>query len=38
MGREKPGLVRVTVPEQGHTPTFEEPQAKDALDAFLAQF
>jgi pimeloyl-ACP methyl ester carboxylesterase len=38
MGREKPDLVRVTVPEQGHTPTFDEPAAKDALDAFLAQF
>jgi pimeloyl-ACP methyl ester carboxylesterase len=35
MALEKPDLVCVTVPDKGHTPSLDEPQATEALDAFL---
>ncbi len=35
MALEKPDLVCVTVPDTGHTPSLTEPQAIEALDAFL---
>ena len=37
MAAEKPDLVRVTVPRVGHTPSLDEPEARAALDAFLAE-
>src|SRR5579863_246136 len=33
---EKPDLVCVTVPGRGHTPSLDEPQSEQAIDAFLA--
>lgn len=33
-----PGLVAVTVPDVGHAPTLEEPEAVAALDRFLQPF
>jgi len=38
MAAEKPDLARVEVPDTGHAPTLEEPQARDAIDDFLARF
>ncbi len=38
MGREKPDLVRVTVPGVGHAPSLDEPAARNALDDFLRGF
>src|SRR3546814_6845898 len=38
MAEEHPRLVPVTVPETGHVPTLDEPEAMEALDRFLAQF
>jgi len=35
MALEKPDLVCVTVPDVGHTPSLSEPEATEALDAFL---
>ena len=35
MALEKPDLLCVTVPDKGHTPSLDEPQATEALDAFL---
>jgi pimeloyl-ACP methyl ester carboxylesterase len=35
MALEKPDLVCVTVPDKGHTPSLNEPEATEALDAFL---
>lgn len=35
MALEKPDLVCVTVPDKGHTPSLTEPEATEALDAFL---
>src|SRR5262249_14795730 len=35
MALEKPDLVCVTVPDVGHTPSLTEPEAIEALDAFL---
>jgi len=35
MGDDMPKLTRVTVPGVGHVPTMEEPEAKQAIDAFL---
>jgi hypothetical protein len=32
---EKPDLVRVTVAGVGHAPTLQEPEAEQAIDAFL---
>ncbi|HEX5638727.1 MAG TPA: alpha/beta hydrolase [Burkholderiaceae bacterium] len=37
MQREKPDLVRVEVPDRGHTPQLDEPAAVAAIDAFLAR-
>jgi pimeloyl-ACP methyl ester carboxylesterase len=36
MEREKPDLVRVTIPGVGHTPTLAEPAARAAIDALFA--
>ncbi|MHA1114450.1 MAG: alpha/beta fold hydrolase [Alphaproteobacteria bacterium] len=36
MAREKPDMTQVTVPGVGHTPSLDEPEARAALDAFLA--
>jgi len=36
MQQEKPDLIRVEVPGTGHAPTLEEPEARTALDDFLA--
>jgi pimeloyl-ACP methyl ester carboxylesterase len=38
MAAEKPDLVRVTVADAGHVPSFEEPEARAALDDFFARF
>ncbi len=35
MTREKPDLVRVTVPRRGHAPLLDEPESLAALDGFL---
>jgi pimeloyl-ACP methyl ester carboxylesterase len=35
MAEAKPDLVRLVVPDVGHAPTLSEPQARDAIDAFL---
>ncbi len=35
MQREHPAMRRVTVAGVGHTPTLDEPEARNALDAFL---
>jgi len=37
MQREKPDLVRVEVPDRGHTPQLDEPASVAAIDAFLAR-
>jgi len=37
MGRENPGLVRVTVPGVGHAPGLDEPVSQEAMNAFLAR-
>ena len=36
MHAEKPDLVRVEVPNRGHVPLLDEPEAVVAIDAFLA--
>ncbi len=36
MLREKPDLVRVEVPQRGHTPMLDEPVSVAAIDEFLA--
>ncbi|MDH4105223.1 MAG: alpha/beta hydrolase, partial [Gammaproteobacteria bacterium] len=33
----KPDLVRVEVPNRGHVPLLDEPEAVAAIDAFLAR-
>jgi pimeloyl-ACP methyl ester carboxylesterase len=38
MALVKPDLLRVTVAESGHTPTFNEPDAAAAIDAFIRRF
>ena len=38
MAVEKPDLIRVTVANRGHAPQLDEPEAAQAIDAFLAQF
>ena len=35
MQREHPALIAVTVAGAGHVPTLDEPEARDAFDAFL---
>ena len=37
MLREKPDLVRVVVPQRGHTPMLDEPVSVAAIDEFLAR-
>jgi pimeloyl-ACP methyl ester carboxylesterase len=37
MQAEKPDLVRVEVPNRGHVPLLDEPEAVAAIDAFLAR-
>jgi pimeloyl-ACP methyl ester carboxylesterase len=37
MLREKPDLVRVEVPQRGHTPMLDEPDSVAAIDEFLAR-
>ncbi|HEX9207787.1 MAG TPA: alpha/beta hydrolase [Steroidobacteraceae bacterium] len=37
MQAEKPDLVRVEVPNRGHVPQLDEPEAVAAIDAFLAR-
>jgi pimeloyl-ACP methyl ester carboxylesterase len=37
MHREKPDLVRITVPRRGHVPLLDEPECLEALEAFLAR-
>jgi len=38
MAAAKPDLVRVSVPGVGHAPSLDEPEARSALDEFLARF
>ena len=38
MARIKPDLERVSVPNSGHTPTLNEPEAAVAIDAFIRRF
>jgi pimeloyl-ACP methyl ester carboxylesterase len=38
MIRVKPDLEHVTVPNSGHTPTLNEPEAAAAIDAFIRRF
>ncbi|MDA0339608.1 MAG: alpha/beta hydrolase [Proteobacteria bacterium] len=35
MGNRKPDLIRVTVPDRGHTPLLDEPACLEAIDAFV---
>lgn len=35
MARRRPDMARVTVPRRGHPPFLDEPEARDAIDAFL---
>lgn len=37
MVREKPGVEQVTVANRGHTPLLDEPEALEAIDAFMAR-
>ena len=37
MQREKPDLVRLSVPNRGHAPMLHEPFVQSALDDFLAR-
>ena len=37
MQHEKPDLVRVEVPQRGHTPLLDEPASVAAIDDFLAR-
>lgn len=38
MKRRAPGASVVMVPDTGHAPTLDEPEARSAIDAFLARF
>jgi pimeloyl-ACP methyl ester carboxylesterase len=38
MALAKPDLIRVTVPNAGHAPTLNEPEAAAAVDAFIRRF
>jgi pimeloyl-ACP methyl ester carboxylesterase len=35
MQQHKPDLVRVTVPNRGHPPQLDEPEAIEAIESFL---
>ncbi|MFQ6017622.1 MAG: alpha/beta fold hydrolase [Kiloniellaceae bacterium] len=37
MAAEKPDLIQVTLPDVGHVPTLNEPEAERAIDDFLAR-
>ena len=37
MGQELPDMIRVTVPDVGHAPSLDEPEAEAAIDKFLEQ-
>lgn len=37
MARRAPGALSVTVPGTGHAPTLDEPEARSAIDAWLAR-
>ncbi len=37
MGERNPAMVSVTIPRVGHAPTLDEPEARAAIDALLAQ-
>ena len=37
MAREKPDLMQVLVPDVGHVPALDEPEAETAIDEFLAR-
>ena len=37
MAELKPDLMRLTIPNAGHTPTLNEPLARDAIDKLLAR-
>jgi len=37
MGREKPDLMHIEVPNRGHTPLLNEPQSVAAIDAFVTR-
>ena len=38
MGERHEGMIAVTVPNRGHAPMLDEPEAVAAIDAFLASF
>ncbi len=38
MAEVKPDLIRVTVPNRGHVPLLDEPEAEAAIDEFLDRF
>ena len=38
MQRRHPQAKAVTIPETGHAPTLDEPEARAAIDAFLSEF
>jgi pimeloyl-ACP methyl ester carboxylesterase len=38
MALAKPDLLRVTVPDAGHAPTLNEPEAASAIDDFIRRF
>lgn len=38
MAKEKPDLHRAVVPDVGHVPGLDEPEARTAIDEFLARF
>jgi hypothetical protein len=37
MAREKPDLMQALVPDVGHVPALDEPEAETAIDEFLAR-
>jgi pimeloyl-ACP methyl ester carboxylesterase len=37
MGQHNPAMRTVTVPRVGHAPTLDEPEARTAIDALLAE-
>jgi|SRR5689334_4439051 len=38
MAEVKPDLIRVTVPDVGHVPALDEPEALEAIHGFIARF
>ncbi|MFN3233089.1 MAG: alpha/beta fold hydrolase [Alphaproteobacteria bacterium] len=37
MAKRKPDLIRITVPNRGHVPLLDEPEALQAIDEFVAK-